>query len=1062
MEEILFAQDVIYQQLQGDIDHTPCHLWERLIVQNKKTQEEYWMVKISFTNEQCHQHAQEIYREISFESLEEDVKILKRISHQSIVSLFEAYRVRQIHECHLIFPFLPHCQSFKILIQEIPSPPLSDQLKWMKQTLSALDYLHQNIGVRHGKLTPENILITSTKNVKLINLEIPSLHEIPQFYYLSYERLANLEFDGRDDIWAFGLIFAELLLELVEHRDPLLNDPLGLNQQQQQQLQQQESEEMRELLVMSCMEISSPLGSIIEFALRTPQTQRPTAATLSQFINAMAPASLPNKAPATSLSSSSPPLSPSPLSCLPQFGAGDVFIAKNFLDKQSLADLMTHLQQEIQWFQLKHLVHNTCFPRLTSFQALIDDSDSDGTLPIYRCADPQPWDNQYSTISFTPLIKKLKERIEEVTGETYNWCRMLQYREDKEDDGMGFHSDKYLDIATGSNIVSFSIGQSRDYLLRLKKGVEINEAIRLNPLSSSSSSSSATKIQKISLSHNTLLLLGPQTNMHYLHAIAKERQGHSGASRRKSKASQASGVSEEEENGLFDCRISITFRKIATFYCPLYRGIDQCCFYGQGVPLLETKEQMVWEFYRKTMTRHLGTGLGALVGYLSSISVGIIWRTGTSLTNSSDRSKSLRLLVTTLCGVLTRLYLVTRAKAASQAKRRRFISVYRLLNLFPIDPPEAVRLLEQASQIEIDSLLQTQTQTQTQSDKYSEKFLKQQSEKRNPTVTQSNDRNTNMSPANSIVSSYDHSREGAAGRAAGRGRGGLRGDHRGGTGAGAGEVKGSRKISVCLMIDVLNDFMLPSGAFCQVYGLQDTHRIRHTHPTLIEIYRYCHEHRIQVILVTSVYQEKQFKKIPTLCTTEEGRQFSLPLFSVPSPTATSPALSLGDVPPPTVSPAAVSDSSLSQPLNQPCQSQSQGESERQGGKADMIHVKTRNSLLSCSVESKELLLQTLRHQEILICGVTTVCCVRHAVTDILSISPSLGCHLHLSRDSVASRDACFQQEQDLLSQWQREDSEGRDKERKWQEIGKGKGKRVREKSEVRVHVHDSWREVFNS
>ena len=240
-----------------------------------------------------------------------------------------------------------------------------------------------------------------------------------------------------------------------------------------------------------------------------------------------------------------------------------------------------------------------------------------------------------------------------------------------------------------------------------------------------------------------------------------------------------------------------------------------------------------------------------MVGYLASIT---LWMTFFPSHEETKKTSSLFIgLVTTLSGLFTRLYLVMRVRAASQLKRRRYLSVYRLLNIFPIDPPEAVRLLEQASQMEVDSLLVRE---------------------KHPTGTHPNDRpnghtngpsngyNNRSSPLHplptSIVTSYDHSR----------------GGHK------AGNITAARNphgISVCIIIDVLNDFMLPSGAFSQAYGLEDTHRIRHAHPVIIEIYRYCHEHQIQVMLVSSAYRKGQFKKMPTLCTTEEGRQFSLPL-----------------------------------------------------------------------------------------------------------------------------------------------------------------------------------------
>jgi serine/threonine protein kinase/nicotinamidase-related amidase len=884
MRRLASAGDAEYQPLKA-LD-APNEIQQNLLGQHKSTHERCWMIIISLR--ECHQH-------LSDQIIEQEVQNLKQISHQSIVSLSEAYFMH--HECHLIFPFVRGL-SLTELIWQIPSPTIADQIKWMKQTLSGLNYLHTVTGRPHGNLTPENILITSSKarQVKIVGLEVSCLHQPPNPSYISYERTKGLEYDGRDDIWAFGLIFSELLLGMKPN---LSSDCCHLND-----INSEESEKRRHLLLSNCLEVSPEIGAILQLALQVRQTDRGTADALVQFINQQAATST-----VTGPSPGAQPLSP-----LPSIGAGDVVYIENFLDADSLTHLMANIHRDINWSQLTHVVHCNCFPRLTSFQALIEE---DGTLPIYRCADPQPWDNQYTTCTFTPSIRRLKEKIEQFTGENYNWCRMLQYRQDNDD--MGYHSDKYLDIAKGSYIVSFSIGQTRDYLLKLKKGSQrIKEDGRH---------------QKISLTHNSLLLLGPMTNMHYLHSIAKR--------------------SNHDKKG-FDWRISITFRNIATYYSPLYYGLDRCCFYGQGVPNIATKAQMIQSYRHQIIRRHLQIAFSAVVGYFTSSAL-------MNLVTMVPTHKSFWIgLTTALSGLTARFYLISSIKAMSRKKKWRHMAVYRLLNLLPLDPPAALRLLEKASLIELESMLQTGKKNAKEAkDEPSIAYqLEQTTAVDAPRLTSHSlessvqqHRTSSDSPtlpSSSIVSSYESNRT---------------------------VIKqvvvplhtNPMYISVCIFIDVLNDFMLPSGVFCQTYGLEDTHRIRNIHPNLIDLYQYCHKRSIQVILVTSHYHPKQFKRVNELCSTEDGQGISLPL-------------------------------------------------QQTGSKPDILHIKTANSIMNCSQTAKEILLQTIQNQNVLICGVTTLCCVCHAVDNLMAFASKI----ILTKDTVASRDTCHQQELSLFEKWNKE------------------------------------------
>mmetsp|Transcript_163949 Transcript_163949/g.521182 ORF Transcript_163949/g.521182 Transcript_163949/m.521182 type:complete len:839 (-) Transcript_163949:676-3192(-) len=218
------------------------------------------------------------------------------------------------------------------------------------------------------------------------------------------------------------------------------------------------------------------------------------------------------------------------VSRLSGFGAGDCILIPKFLSQEVADKLLKRMlgEDEIRWTQLLHVKNASKFPRLTAFQA---ERSAEGHLPVYRCADPQPWHGQYDTLPWSLSVLKIKPQLEAVAGHSFNWSRILRYRDGN--DGMGFHSDKCLDVRKGSYIASLSLGDSREYELQPKD------------------KSSRIPSQTLTLHHGTLLLLGPETNRLFMHSLKKTKQ------------------SQKRE------RISVTFRDIATYHA-------DWDFYGQG------------------------------------------------------------------------------------------------------------------------------------------------------------------------------------------------------------------------------------------------------------------------------------------------------------------------------------------------------------------------------------------------------------------------------------------------------------------------------------------------
>lgn len=1013
---------------------------------------------------------------ITKNTLENNIKILNKLSHKTIVSYYSSYFIQETKEYYLIIPYIDGL-SLNDIIWKLPQTELDIQFKWMKQVYSGLEYLHYNCNISHGKLIPQNIIIeSSSNNVKIVGIDAPCLRlpfnrenfdNFVNVSYLSYERYNGLDYDEYlDDIWATGLIFAELLLGLKRHHKHFNNSNNHHNNHNNNNYNHNnennnksdnsirlnditnESLLLRQQLISDCLETSPQIGLIIELSLIVPQKNNPiTSAIINQKINQLCtnsshkltPSSISSLSPLSSLSDTSSPIpsfsptSPSPLpvpstnlpssssvlpistpaivtssltsrqiSLLPttitstspqpllNFGGGDVIFIENFLEEDTLNELMNNVQNEVSWYQLKHPVHCSCYPRLTSFQALIED---DGTIPIYRCADPQPWDNQYETINFTPIIRKLKEKIELISGETYNWCRMINYRTDNDD--MGFHSDKYLDISKDSYIVSFSIGQTREYILKLKKGIQLHHKLKYHL--------STDNNQRISLTHNSLLLLGPTTNMCYLHSISKNHNHNH---------------NQKIKNNLYDYRISITFRKIATFYCPRFKGLDNNCFYGQGISNIPTKFHLMLKYYMIVFNRHIQTiSIGFFTYFISLIIQNFCYSNSNSNSHKSpNNNMNMNVIFSSFVSLLYRYFAVSNLKSKHKLNKWRHMIVYRLLNILPLNPFEAVRLLDNASHIELETLSQYEkgvkhpsesTQPIAQPMIYSlhsvdeyndyEDLNNQQhittaatstkhqhkkhhknrknhdidheyaiDEKKNveqksylSSITLSSlqyQRKKEFDPhSTSSTSLYHYPIDSSSSQNNGN-------NNNNSNNSNSNNSKVHSNISVCIIVDVINDFLLTTGEYCKVFGIDDTHRFRLIHPTIIDIYRYCHQHNIQVILVTSHYCKNQFRRVSDLCTTDYGRQFCLPLYP-----------------------------STEQEQEHEHESEGEGENNKINNTNnnnnnklnDIIHVKFNNSILECSDESKSTLFNIIQNKTILICGVTTVCCIQYAVNDLL-------------------------------------------------------------------------------
>ncbi|THG96741.1 hypothetical protein EW026_g5136 [Hermanssonia centrifuga] len=167
------------------------------------------------------------------------------------------------------------------------------------------------------------------------------------------------------------------------------------------------------------------------------------------------------------------------------------------------------------------------------------------SFPIYR----HPADESPQLHPFSPTVSLIRQRVENALGHPVNHVLIQHYRNGA--DYISEHSDKTIDVVRGSKIVNVSLGAQRVMTLRTKKDVQAEAP------------STQRSYQRIPLPHNSMFVLGLETNAKWLHAIRTDKR-----------PEKTKSDAERFENGE---RISLTFRNIGTFL-----SADQARIYGQG------------------------------------------------------------------------------------------------------------------------------------------------------------------------------------------------------------------------------------------------------------------------------------------------------------------------------------------------------------------------------------------------------------------------------------------------------------------------------------------------
>lgn len=170
---------------------------------------------------------------------------------------------------------------------------------------------------------------------------------------------------------------------------------------------------------------------------------------------------------------------------------GEVYLVENFLDEDESKKFFDELLDSIDWHQDKIRMFGKVHlaPRLTAWYG------DPGISYAYSGV-------QLKASGWTPALKAIKNRLEELSGESFNSVLLNLYRDGQ--DSMGWHADDEKELGLNPVIASISLGQERVFHLRNKKDKQLKV--------------------KIPLKNGSLLLMQGATQHHWQHQIPKTKK----------------------------------------------------------------------------------------------------------------------------------------------------------------------------------------------------------------------------------------------------------------------------------------------------------------------------------------------------------------------------------------------------------------------------------------------------------------------------------------------------------------------------------------------------------
>jgi serine/threonine-protein kinase len=162
---------------------------------------------------------------------EQERQLASRLEHPNVVRVVDGGLVDE--RCFMVIEYVEGLDGWKVtrrLARQIETLPLEQVLWVVAEALAGLEYLHRlqdeagtQLGIVHRDVSPSNILISRRGEVKVGDFGIALIPSVEleqqrrqrlrgKIRYLSPEQIRNQPLDARSDLFAVGVLLAELII----------------------------------------------------------------------------------------------------------------------------------------------------------------------------------------------------------------------------------------------------------------------------------------------------------------------------------------------------------------------------------------------------------------------------------------------------------------------------------------------------------------------------------------------------------------------------------------------------------------------------------------------------------------------------------------------------------------------------------------------------------------------------------------------------------------------------------------------------------------------------------
>lgn len=175
---------------------------------------------------------------------------------------------------------------------------------------------------------------------------------------------------------------------------------------------------------------------------------------------------------------------------VPGLTDAEIYYFPKFLGLSEATEAFGVLRNEVPWQQdsIKVFGKTHLQPRLTALYGVA------GRTYTYSGIRMSPY-------PFTPLLLKLKEKVEAAVAHNFTSCLLNLYRDGR--DSNGWHADNEKELGRQPVIASLSLGASRRFRLKHRKDKSLSYSLDLAP--------------------GSLLLMKGATQTYWLHQIPKTK-----------------------------------------------------------------------------------------------------------------------------------------------------------------------------------------------------------------------------------------------------------------------------------------------------------------------------------------------------------------------------------------------------------------------------------------------------------------------------------------------------------------------------------------------------------